>query len=169
MILSHGATGLFLIDKPTGITSHDVVDRVRRITGERRVGHAGTLDPLASGLLIALVGREWTKRQAEFLHLDKTYECSIRLGITTDTHDLEGQATSEASWEAVTKISQPDAEKALIKFTGKIQQQVPLFSAVKVKGKILHRAARRAQRQAVDLDIELPVKSVEIFSLQLTE
>ena len=82
---------VLLIDKPKGMTSHDVVDEVRRVTGERRVGHAGTLDPMATGLLIVLVGREATKRQAEFMGLEKEYEAEITFGAVSDTYDGEGK------------------------------------------------------------------------------
>src|SRR3989344_3774683 len=82
---------MLLINKPSGPTSHDIVDDVRRITGERRVGHAGTLDPFAEGLLIVLVGREETRRQAEFLNMDKVYEATFILGEERDTDDLTGK------------------------------------------------------------------------------
>jgi len=82
---------MLLINKPSGPTSHDIVDEVRRITGERRVGHAGTLDPFAEGLLIVLVGREETRRQAEFLNMDKVYETTFILGEERDTDDLTGK------------------------------------------------------------------------------
>ena len=82
--------GLLLIDKPTGWTSHDVVGKMRRLLGVKRIGHAGTLDPMATGLLIVLVGREYTKRQTEFLKLDKTYACELELGWRTDTYDQTG-------------------------------------------------------------------------------
>lgn len=88
------SSSVLLIDKPKGMTSHDVVDVVRRVTGERRVGHAGTLDPMATGLLIILVGREATKRQAEFMGLEKEYEAEITFGAVSDTYDGEGRITT---------------------------------------------------------------------------
>jgi len=90
---------VLLIDKPKGITSHDVVDEVRRVTGERRVGHAGTLDPMATGLLIVLVGREATKRQSEFMGLEKEYEAEITFGAVSDTYDAEGEIVGAIAGE----------------------------------------------------------------------
>jgi tRNA pseudouridine55 synthase len=87
-------SGIFLIDKPVGITSHDVVDSVRRIFHTKAVGHAGTLDPFASGLLILLVGKH-TKKSDEYMGFDKTYEAEIAIGISTDTHDPEGKIENE--------------------------------------------------------------------------
>ena len=85
--------GILLVHKPVGHTSHDIVDHVRRLTGVKRVGHAGTLDPFAEGLLIVLIGREATKRQAEFLTLDKTYEAVLYLGGQSTTDDHTGKIT----------------------------------------------------------------------------
>ena len=158
---------ILLIDKPAGMTSHDVVDRVRRLTGEKRVGHAGTLDPLATGLLIVLVGREATKRQAEFLHLDKKYECVAGFGVETDTYDREGKVVATAPWEKVMQLTRDDVENVLPQFRGKIQQRVPAFSAVKVKGKKLYEKARKNSSEIVR--DELPVRTVEIFSLEIVD
>ncbi len=80
-----------LVDKPTGVTSHDVVAWTRRVTGVKKVGHAGTLDPLATGLLIILIGREWTKRQSEFLKQEKTYLAGCKFGYVSDSYDIDGQ------------------------------------------------------------------------------
>jgi tRNA pseudouridine55 synthase len=157
--------GILLVDKPTGITSHDVVYRVRKQTGVRRVGHAGTLDPLATGLLIVLVGREFTKRQSEFLKQDKEYLCEAQLGIETDTYDVDGQIVKIASWEELGNISQVDLEKVLGKFRGEIAQTVPAFSAVKVKGQKLYDKARRGQIDKKDL----PSREVDIKELELTD
>lgn len=92
---------LLFINKPSGMTSHDVVDRVRKITRERRVGHAGTLDPLAEGLLIVAVGREETKRLSQFSQLPKTYEFMVRLGVRSKTQDMEGpfEFNKGSSWD----------------------------------------------------------------------
>lgn len=154
-----------LIDKPSGMTSHDVVNRIRRRTGVKRVGHAGTLDPLATGLLIVLVGRESTKKQAEFLHMDKVYECTGQLGITTDTYDREGRVVHEAPWENVQAISQQDIEHVLEKFRGEIQQQVPAFSAVKMQGRKLYELARKDRVET----LELPTRTVQIHALELLD
>lgn len=157
--------GILLIDKPSGITSHDVVYRVRQKTGVKRVGHAGTLDPLATGLLIVLVDREFTKRQTEFLKLDKGYICQVQLGIETDTYDIDGEVIERAQGEALAEISRKDLENVLEKFKGNIVQTVPPFSAVKVKGEKLYNKARRGE---IDKN-NLPQREVEILDLELLD
>ncbi|MBU0576718.1 hypothetical protein KJ654_03590, partial [Patescibacteria group bacterium] len=102
--------GILLIDKPTGMTSHDVVDKVRKKTSVVKVGHTGTLDPLATGILIILVSREFTKRQSEFLKLDKEYVCMARLGIETDTYDIEGKVVGRAKQKKLGEIAEKDLE-----------------------------------------------------------
>src|SRR6266540_1130294 len=129
--------GLLLIDKPSGMTSHDVVDRVRRAVGTRKVGHAGTLDPMATGLLLVGVGR--ATRLLRFLSgLPKAYEGTGRLGVETDTLDAEGEVVRTARVTA----SRADLERAMGGFLGETEQRPPAYSAVKVGGTILHRAAR---------------------------
>jgi len=156
-------TGLLLIDKPSGWTSHDVVAKVRHITGIKTVGHAGTLDPLATGLLIVLVGKEFTKQQTQFLKMDKEYVVTAQLGITTDSYDTDGQIVSQAEWSQVKKINQAQVKTVLTHLTGAITQTVPAFSAVKVKGKKLYNLARKQQ-----LDLAtLPQRQVKIYSLEL--
>ncbi len=157
--------GILLIDKPVGITSHDVVYRVRRKTGVKKVGHAGTLDPLATGLLIILVGREFTKRQTEFLKQDKEYWCEVRLGVETDSYDLEGQVIGETDWQELENISQLDIENVLNKFRGEILQVVPAFSAIKIKGQKLYEKARRGEINKKDL----PSRKVKIKKLELID
>lgn len=157
--------GILLIDKPTGITSHDVVYRVRKKTGVSKVGHAGTLDPLATGLLIMLVGREFTKKQTQFLKQDKEYVCEAQLGIETDSYDVDGQIVKEETWGKIDKISQEDLEKVLNQFRGEISQTVPAFSAVKVKGEKLYQKARRGE---IDKK-SLPSRQVIIKELELLE
>jgi tRNA pseudouridine55 synthase len=157
-------SGIWLVDKPTGMTSHDVVDRVRRLTGIKRVGHTGTLDPLASGLLIILVGRQYTKLQNQFLKQDKEYLVTGQLGVTTDSYDAEGKVTNEASWDEISKISQEQIEDSLTQFRGEISQAVPAFSAVKIKGKKLYELARKDQKIE-----KLPVREVTIHNLELTD
>lgn len=129
--------GIVLVDKPGGMTSHDVVDAVRRELGTRKVGHAGTLDPMATGLLVTGVGR--ATRLLRFLSgLDKAYAGTFRLGIETDTLDAEGEVvrTSEIS------VAEPDVLAAMTRFLGSSLQRPPAYSAVKVGGRALHRAAR---------------------------
>jgi tRNA pseudouridine55 synthase len=158
-------TGILLIDKPTGMTSHDVVNIIRRQTGVKRVGHAGTLDPLATGLLIVLVGRESTKRQSEFLKQDKEYLCTAELGVTTDSYDADGKVLTQASWAEVGKISQEKVQTVVKNFIGEQQQTVPAYSAVKIHGQKLYEQARSGE---IDLS-QLPSRTVNIYELELTE
>jgi len=137
--------GLLVIDKPVGPTSHDVVARVRRLLGERRIGHAGTLDPAASGLLPLVIGR--ATRLVRFLSgADKHYEAALRLGIETDTYDAAGHPVGEPyegplpTFDAVTRAVQS--------FRGSFSQQPPAFSAKKIGGKRSHQLARVHARRA---------------------
>jgi tRNA pseudouridine55 synthase len=138
---------MMLVDKPTGPTSHDVVARVRRVSGVRRVGHAGTLDPFASGLLLVLLGP--ATRLAEYLlGLDKAYLAVARLGVETATDDPEGEIVEERSgWE---ELREEDVREALRGFRGTILQRPPVYSAKKVRGEAAHRRTRRGER--VDLE-----------------
>lgn len=150
--------GILLADKPAGPTSHDVVERVRSLFDTRSVGHAGTLDPFATGLLLLCVGR--ATRLVEYLHLlDKTYEAVLRLGRETDTHDPEGEVTSSSEdWRRVTG---GDLERTLAAFRGRIRQRPPLYSAKKVDGRRAHRAARAGE------EVELPEEEVRVERLDL--
>ena len=150
------AEGLLLVDKPAGMTSHDVVDAARRSLGTRKVGHAGTLDPLATGLLLVGAGR--ATRLLRFLSgLDKTYEGTGRLGEETDTLDAEGEVVRTAE---VTAGSE-DVQRAMADLVGESKQIPPAYSAVKVGGVTLHRAARRGERIEAD---ERPIH-VDSFDL----
>ncbi|MFC1598246.1 tRNA pseudouridine(55) synthase TruB [Patescibacteria group bacterium] len=157
------ADNIVIIDKPKGITSHDVVDAVRKKTGERRVGHAGTLDPLATGVLIVLVGRGATKRQAEFMGLPKEYEAELMFGTTSETYDAEGPLTQTADAEQLGKLTQTDVEATLPQFIGTIQQRPPAHSAIKVGGRPLYKKARKGEVQAADI----PERTVQIDSIEL--
>jgi len=149
-------SGLLLIDKPAGPSSHDVVARVRRAAGLRRVGHAGTLDPLASGLL--LVGLGPATRLVEYLvGLDKIYETTVRLGQATTTYDAEGEVTAERPVD----LSPEQIAAALAVFRGPIRQRVPAFSAVKRDGRPLYDRARRGEA------VDLPERDVTIHALDL--
>ena len=130
-------SGLLIVDKPAGWTSHDVVGKVRRLAGTRRVGHAGTLDPMATGVLVVLVGR--ATRAAEFAEAQvKGYRAHIRFGVTTDTLDTEGNVLSSGGG-----IPEPDALRAILpRFTGEIEQIPPMYSAIKVGGRKLYEIAR---------------------------
>lgn len=146
-----------LIDKPAGITSHDVVDRVRKITGERTVGHAGTLDPFATGLLLVGVGRESTKRLNEFLGMGKTYEAAIRIGESSTTLDPEGDIAvvgcSDVTAEAI--------ESAMKSLTGDLLQIPPMHSAIKIGGQKLYELARKG------IEIDRPPRPVTISRFEL--
>ncbi|MBI2093205.1 MAG: tRNA pseudouridine(55) synthase TruB [Candidatus Omnitrophica bacterium] len=123
--------GLLLIDKPAGITSHDAVQVVRRKLGLRRIGHAGTLDPLARGLLLLLVGNA-TRHQQAFQHYEKTYEASLKLGIQMDTGDADGKVVRTAP---VPELDREIVRQVLVSFEGPCRQVPPAYSAVKVQGR----------------------------------
>src|SRR5438132_12813703 len=129
--------GVLIIDKPAGLTSHDVVARVRRILGERRVGHTGTLDPFATGVLVMLAGR--ATRLAQFLSgAEKEYEAVIRLGYATDTGDLTGAPLQEsftAETQRTQRLCREEIESALSSLRGEIEQTPPMYSAKKIAGK----------------------------------
>lgn len=151
--------GILNINKPSGMTSHDVVARVRKITGQRKVGHAGTLDPTATGVLLLCLGQ--ATRVAEYLMAsDKTYRARIRLGITTDTYDIEGEITSQAE---TARIMRAQVEQELSRLVGRVEQIPPMYSAIKHKGTPLYRLARRGQTVARQ------PRQVEIRALKLLE
>jgi tRNA pseudouridine55 synthase len=154
-----GLTGLLHIDKPGGITSHDVVSRVRRIAGQRRVGHAGTLDPLATGSLLVALGA--ATRLLEYLvGQRKLYEAVVRLGQTTDSYDAEGEIVQE---RPLTAVALPQIEAALPHFQGDIQQIPPMYSAVKQQGRPLYELARQG------IEVERAARSVTIYQLDLLD
>lgn len=155
-------TGFILIDKPLNWTSFDVVARLRRITQIKKIGHAGTLDPFATGLLVVAIGREATRRIDEFRDMPKTYETTIHLGATSDTGDNTGVITEKPILE--TEI--PDIEtitKVLHKFVGKQLQTPPMHSAKKVNGQRLYDLARRG------IEIERQPNEIEIYEIKLNE
>ncbi|MEO8436783.1 MAG: tRNA pseudouridine(55) synthase TruB [Pyrinomonadaceae bacterium] len=147
--------GVLIVDKPEGLTSHDVVARVRRILRVRRVGHTGTLDPFATGVLVLLLGR--ATRLAQFLNgAEKEYEATIRFGYATDTGDIQGQPQSAVQ---IAPDWDPDQiEAALSTLRGEILQTPPMFSAKKVKGEKLYEMARRGEiiaREPVAVNVPL--------------
>jgi len=142
--------GVLIIDKPAGMTSHDVIARVRKIVGERRVGHTGTLDPFATGVLVVLVGR--ATRLAQYLSgAEKEYEAVIRLGYATDTGDFTGTRIDTAVTNLTTEtrrnteIHREDIEAALTSLRGEIEQIPPMYSAKKIAGRKLYELARRGE------------------------
>jgi tRNA pseudouridine55 synthase len=154
---------ILLIDKPAGMTSHDVVDRVRKVFSTRKVGHAGTLDPFATGLLIVGVG-DATKRLQTYVGLDKTYEATARLGATSDTFDPEGMI-SELPSTVYRLPSLDDVERVLDRFRGGYDQKAPLHSAKKIGGKKLYELARKGTAT----EEMRPTKHVEITELTVTD
>jgi tRNA pseudouridine55 synthase len=133
--------GVLIVDKPAGPTSHDVVDRIRREFRFKKVGHGGTLDPQATGLLVILLGRG-TKLSNVFMGSDKTYQGIMRLGIATDSQDAQGAVIREADCSSVTR---EQLESAMAKFMGDIFQTPPMVSAVKVDGVPLYKLARKGK------------------------
>ena len=160
--------GVVIVDKPQGCTSHDVVRGVRKAVNQKSVGHAGTLDPLATGVLVVAIG-EATKLVQHLQAHDKTYKATIRLGVETDSLDADGEVTARAP---VPELDAPRIEDALTSFLGLRPQQVPAMSAVKVDGKPLHRRVRRGERvNPPTKDVTLHEANVDAVSgdeIQLT-
>ena len=150
--------GILLLDKPSGMTSHDVVNRLRRAAGIRRVGHTGTLDPAATGLLILCFGS--ATRLSEFLTGQyKTYQGIMRLGVTTESYDMDGRIVSES---AVPQLSIDDIQAVCNQFIGDIQQIPPMVSAVKIGGERLYELARKGQT------IDRPSRAVNVREFRIT-
>jgi tRNA pseudouridine55 synthase len=152
--------GFLLIDKPAGMTSHDVVDRLRRITGIRTIGHAGTLDPFATGLLVLGIGRSATKRLSEMIAVEKEYVATARLGASTDTQDLTGVITETPG---ATMPTREEIDAVLPRFTGAIMQVPPMYSAKKRGGKKLYELAREGKEIARE-PIAITVHELEVQS-----
>jgi len=150
------STGILIINKPSGLTSHDVVNRVRRATKIRQVGHTGTLDPMATGVLVVCLGQA-TRVSEYLLGHNKAYHATIRLGVETNTYDADGEivATQEV------KVDRATLEQALAQFVGEIQQVPPMYSAIKREGQKLYELARRG------IEIEREARSVVIRSIEL--
>lgn len=150
-------TGVIFLDKPQGMTSFVAANRVKRILGAKKSGHTGTLDPMATGVLVVMLGG--ATRFIDFLHThDKAYEATVRLGVTTDTLDIEGTVLSEqkADFTAV------EFESAMLSFLGEIDQVPPMYSALKKDGKKLYELAREG------IEIERESRRVNIYSLEMT-
>lgn len=155
-LVSGLVSGLLVVDKPSGCTSHDVVARVRRMFPKTKVGHAGTLDPSATGVLLVGVGRG-TRLLMYLSALPKCYVATVKFGVTTDSQDADGRiiATSESHLTAA------DVESVLDDFTGEIDQVPPMVSAVKIDGEPLYKAARRGE------EVERSARRVHIYELQM--
>jgi tRNA pseudouridine55 synthase len=156
--------GILIVDKPQGMTSHDVVDVVRRIFGTRRVGHAGTLDPMATGVLVVLLGK-CTKASGSLLADDKEYEATMVLGAVSDTGDAYGKVTP--SGRAVPSDREA-VEKVFRGFTGRIKQSPPMYSAVRYAGTKLYEFARKGETVDV-IPREVHIKRLEITAMAFPE
>ena len=151
--------GVLIVDKPAGCTSHDVVQRVRKAIRQRSVGHAGTLDPLATGVLVVAIG-EATKLVSHLQSDDKWYEVSIALGAETDSLDADGEITDTAD---VPSLDRTAVERALLPFIGRHLQTAPKLSAIKVGGTPLHRRMRRGE------EVEAPEREVELYEATVVD
>jgi tRNA pseudouridine55 synthase len=159
--------GILLVDKPKGWTSFDVVNKIRFQAARQRnlrpkslkVGHAGTLDPFATGLLILLIGKEFTRRAEEFSKLDKVYEATMILGIMSSTGDSEGNLTSKSERQP----TREEIQRAFLQFKGEITQTPHVFSAIKIDGR---RAYDRAREGEV---FEMPLRNIKVYSLELID
>lgn len=158
-VKSQISEGIILINKPRGRSSFSMVAQVRRISGIKKVGHAGTLDPEAEGLLIVLVGKEFTKQSDTFLKQDKTYQFTLKLGETSTTGDEEG----EKSVISTLTPTKEEIETALGQFVGKIDQSPPIYSAIKIDGVRAYKRARRGE------SVKTTLRQVTIHSLTLLE
>lgn len=166
-IIMNSMNGILLIDKPREWTSFDVVNYIRKMVATRegkkpknvKVGHTGTLDPLATGLLVILVGKEYTRRASELSKQDKTYEVTMKLGEASTTGDEEGEKTAVSD----KRPSRGEIEAALQQFTGEIMQTPPAFSAMKINGQRAYKLAREGKT------VTLEPRPVTIYSNQLTE
>jgi len=156
--ITNNVSGVLVIDKPVGITSHDVVQAVRSGTKIRRAGHTGTLDPRASGVLVVLVGP--AVRLSEYVSAsDKRYQAVIQLGITTDTYDTEGQVTSRSPVD----ITYEEFDATLQTFVGQFEQVPPIYSAIKVHGRKAYEMAREGE------EVELEPRLITVHELELLD
>jgi tRNA pseudouridine55 synthase len=154
----HGLPEMFLVDKPKGISSFDAIRHLRRVYGNAKMGHGGTLDPLASGLMIIGVGAG-TKKLQHYLGLPKTYEVKVLFGKRTTTGDLEGEVVEEMTIESLDMEKVREAVKSLV---GILNLPVPIFSAVKQDGVALYKKARKQQ------EIEVPMRDMQIYAATIS-
>lgn len=152
--------GLLVLDKPTGMTSHDVVRAVRRILGTRKVGHAGTLDPMASGVLVLGIGRA-TRLLTYLVGVDKTYEATMLLGKSTNTDDAEGEVVSTAAADELASITPEMITGVVDTFVGQILQKPCAVSAIKVDGKRAYARIRSGE------DVDLPARPITVHELSI--
>lgn len=151
--------GIYAINKPVGPTSHDIIDQLRKKTGIKKIGHAGTLDPLASGVLVVAIGREFTKQLDELVQKEKEYIAKIKFGYNSTTDDEQGKK------EEIKVTKQPTQEniaKVISKFIGEIKQMPPVYSSVKVGGQPAHRRMRKGEEVKLG-ERDVTIKSIEIL------
>jgi tRNA pseudouridine55 synthase len=151
---------IFNIYKPSGPTSYDVVRKFKKYLGYKKIGHGGTLDPFAEGVLLILVGRKATRQMNKLLKLDKSYQAELKLGIATETGDPEGQPIEKDEVQELSRDLLDNAEK---KFSGKIEQIPPRYSAKKINGVPAYKLARQGKK------VELPPQEIEIHKLNITK
>ena len=151
--------GFLIIDKPQGLTSHDVVDYIRKRFHIKKVGHAGTLDPMATGVLVLLLGKA-TKQFIQFSNFDKEYEVTLTLGIVTNTGDTQGRIIRTQTFN---NISKEKVEEVFNKFIGEIEQIPPMVSALRYQGERLYSLARRG------IDVKLKPRKIKIHYLRLSD
>lgn len=154
--------GIFAILKPKGPTSNDLLEELRKITGTRRIGHAGTLDPLAKGVLVVGIGREATKKLQSFVKKEKEYLAKVRLGVESTTDDAEGE---KKKIEVSKKPSLKEIEEVVSGFEGEILQTPPVFSAVKVRGQEAYKRARRGEIPKLSPK-KVKIKKIEILGFR---
>lgn len=158
--------GLLLINKSAGSTSFSVIRKLRKAFNVSKIGHAGTLDPFATGVMIYLVGKKFTKKSSEFINLDKEYQATVFLGKETDTYDIEGKVLSESNYIP----TMDEVFKALAQFQGEIEQKPPMFSAKKINGKKLYELARKnitIERKSVKVKVHTELLSYDYPFLQI--
>jgi tRNA pseudouridine55 synthase len=166
MLPNNPPEGILLIDKPPARTSFFAVAMVRKKTQQKKIGHTGTLDPFATGLLVLLLGRSWTKKANLFLEYDKEYEATFCLGKATDTYDCDGKITHESQVQPTLS----EVERVLTVFQGKYMQTPPMFSAKKIDGTRLYKLARRGiqvERKSVEVSLETTLLSYSYPYLSL--
>lgn len=155
-----GSPAILLMDKPPGMSSFGVIRRLRTFLGVKKIGHAGTLDPAATGLLVCLAGRPATRLQDHFMRLRKTYTGTLRLGQTTESYDAESAVVEERDASGVTDEA---LEAARQRFVGEVEQHPPMYSAVKVGGERLYKKARRGE------SVERAARPVTIYRFEVTD
>lgn len=158
--------GILLVDKNQGSTSFRLVSLLRKRTGIKKIGHAGTLDPFATGVMVMLIGREFTKQSDQFLNCDKQYRTTLHLGVTTDSYDIDGKIVNSND----TVPSLEEVQNAVAQFQGDIQQTPPMFSAKKVNGQKLYDLARKGitiERKALNVHIQIQILSYIYPKLEL--